>query len=290
MDFSNEQVKRLCELGADPEGLPGGFASKADANRSFQSMEKSFARACAEGVRGHLKAAGRPEISLLRERLSGALAAAGFTEVATPLSVSRNFLERMGIGPDHPLSSQIFWLDKNRAVRPMLAPNLYYLMVDLLRLAPLPVSIFEIGTCMRRETKGARHAEEFTMLNLAEFGLPLEARQARILELADVVLAASGLPEGRCALESEESGVYGETLDVVSPEGLELASTAMGPHPLDSAWGVGVPWVGLGFGLERLAMALSAAHGVPVGLSRAGASLSYLGGFRLNVPGREDRA
>ncbi|MDR1314013.1 MAG: pyrrolysine--tRNA(Pyl) ligase large subunit [Deltaproteobacteria bacterium] len=290
MDFSSEQVKRLAELGSDPDALPAGFAGKAEANRAYQSLEKAGARACAEGIRRHLKGGGRPELNLLKESLAGALVAAGFTEVATPLTVSRSFLEKMGIGPGHQLTDQIFWVGKNRAVRPMLAPNLYSLMVDLLRIAPKPVSVFEIGPCMRRETKGAKHAEEFTMLNLAEFGLPKESRRERVRELAMLVLDAAGLPKDRFRLESEESGVYGETLDVVSPEGLEVASTAMGPHPLDRAWGVDVPWVGLGFGAERLVMARAAARGERMGLSRAGSTLSYLGGWRLNVPGKEERA
>ncbi|MDR1036348.1 MAG: pyrrolysine--tRNA(Pyl) ligase large subunit [Deltaproteobacteria bacterium] len=288
MDFSREQIKRLTELGADPESLPGGFESKTQANRAFQSLERERARACADGVLRHLKEVRRPELTVLSEKLAGTLAEAGFTEVSTPLSVSRNFLERMGIGPDHPLMEQIFWIGKNRAIRPMLAPNLYYLMVDLLRIAPRPVSIFEIGTCMRRETRGASHSEEFTMLNLAEFGLPVESRQSRIRALAELVLDAASLG-GTCSYAFEDSGVYGETLDVVSAGGLELASSAMGPHALDAAWGVSVPWVGLGFGVERLVMARAAARGERMGLSRAARSLSYLGGWRLNVPGKEER-
>ncbi|MDR1079525.1 MAG: pyrrolysine--tRNA(Pyl) ligase large subunit [Deltaproteobacteria bacterium] len=289
MDFSSEQMKRLTELGSDPEDIPGGFSDKAEANRAFQSLEKAAARLCAEGVLRHMRDVRRPEVSVLSETLSKALADFGFTEVATPLTVSRRFLERMGIGQDHPLMEQIFWVGKNRAMRPMLAPNLYYVMVDLLRIAPRPVSIFEIGTCMRRETRGASHSEEFTMLNLAEFGLPLEGRQERIRRLAELVLDAASLGGGMCSFAAEESGVYGETLDIVSPDGLELASTAMGPHPMDGAWGVTVPWVGLGFGIERLVMARAAARGERFGLSRAARSLSYLGGWRLNVPGKEER-
>jgi phenylalanyl-tRNA synthetase alpha chain len=289
MDFSNEQAKRLAELGADPASLPGGFAGKREADRAFQALERERARACSAGVVRHLAGPGRPETARLRERLAAALAGAGFTEVSTPLTVPRRFLERMGIGPGHPLSSQIFWVDRNRAVRPMLAPNLYSLMTDLLRLAPRPVSIFEIGTCMRRETRGARHAEEFTMLNAVEMGLPAEARRGRVRELSTLVLEAAGLPAGRCELRPEGSGVYGETLDVLSPDGLELASTAEGPHPLDAAWGVDAPWVGLGFGLERMVVALARERGEHMGLSRAAASLSYLGGWRLNVPGGEAR-
>ena len=283
MNWTEEQEKRLHDLGADAETLAAIFSDGNERNRAFQSIEKKMAKETADGIRHHLAEVRRPPIAALREKLAAALRGAGFTEVETPLTVSRAHLGRMGINDEHPLNKQIFWLDKNKAMRPMLAPNLYYVLVDLLRLAPHPVSIFEIGTCMRKETQGARHATEFTMLNLVEMGLPLEARRARIEELARLVVASADLPVDECRLVTEESGVYGETLDVESPDGLELASTAMGPHPLDAPWGVDVPWVGLGFGLERLVMAQAALKGVTMNPARAGRSLSYLAGFRLNV-------
>ncbi len=283
MNWTEEQDKRLRDLGAEPQILASEFASPGERNQAFQKIEKELARQTAESIRRHLTETRRPPIAILRENLAAALVAEGFTEVETPLTVSRAHLKRMGIDDEHPLNKQIFWLDKNRAMRPMLAPNLYYILVDLLRLAPHPVSIFEIGPCMRKESQGAQHMAEFTMLNLVVMGLPLESRRQRIEELAKLVLAAAQLPVERCRLVTEESGVYGETLDVESPDGLELASTAMGPHPLDAAWGVDVPWVGLGFGLERLVMASEALRGRELNPLRAGRSLSYLAGFRLNV-------
>lgn len=283
MGWTEEQIKRLIDLGAGPDSLTADFENAAERNRAFQRIEKILAREAAGQIRRHLAEVRRPDQAVLREKLAAALVEAGFTEVETPLTVSRALLARMGLDDSHPLSKQIFWLDKNKAMRPMLAPNLYYLLVDLLRLAPHPVSIFEIGPCMRKETQGARHAEEFTMLNLVVMGLPLESRRERMEELARLVLAAADLPVDKCRLVAEDSAVYGETMDVESPEGLELASTAMGPHPLDAPWGIDVPWVGLGFGLERLVMARAALSGVTLNPARAGRSLSYLAGFRLNV-------
>jgi len=281
-----EQERRLRDLGANEETLSNDFPGQAERDQVFQTLEKELARAAAKGLRRHLAAGGRPELSTLRENLTVALTSAGFTEVETPIIVSRSLLERMGLTSDHSLNRQIFWLDRNKALRPMLAPNLYYLLVDLLRLAPHPVSIFEIGPCLRKETQGAKHTAEFTMLNLVEMGLPLATRRERIRELADLVLGAADLPVAECRLTTVDSGVYGETLDVESPDGLELASTAMGPHPLDANWGLtDMPWVGLGFGLERLVMARAALKGQSLNPLRAGRSLSYLAGFRLNVQG-----
>lgn len=283
VNWTDEQNKRLVDLGAAPEILAAEYENAAERNQAFQKIENQLARATADQIRHHLAEVRRPEAVVLRERLAAALVEDGFTEVETPLTVSRLHLERMGLTEDHSLNKQIFWLDKNKAMRPMLAPNLYYLLVDLLRLAPHPVRIFEIGPCMRKETQGARHAAEFTMLNLVEMGLPLDQRHQRIEHLAKLVVKAAGLPVDECRLVTEDSTVYGETMDVESPEGLELASTAMGPHPLDAPWGIDVPWIGLGFGIERLVMARAAGRGVTLNPVRAGRSLVYLNGFRLNV-------
>ena len=61
--------------------------------------------------------------------------------------------------------------------------------------------------------------------------------------------------------------------------GAEVCSAGLGPHPLDGNWGIVDPWVGLGFGLERLIMAR---EGYP-NIERAGRSLSYVDGVRLNL-------
>ena len=53
----------------------------------------------------------------------------------------------------------------------------------------------------------------------------------------------------------------------------------MGPHVLDGQWGLSGPWVGLGIGLERLAMVKEGGSNV----KSTGKSLSYMGGVRLNV-------
>ncbi len=284
MNWTDEQEKRLKDLGASLEILGQNMDDAVSRNKLFQQIEKKLAKESAEKIRAHCAAGPkRPEILILEEKLAQALVAEGFTQVSTPLTVSKKHLSQMGINEDHPLNKQIFWLDKNKAMRPMLAPNLYYVMVDLLRILPHPVSIFEIGPCMRKETQGAQHTTEFTMLNLTIFALPLEERKEKITQLAQIILKAADLPVERCPLVVVESGVYGETIDVESPDGLELASTAMGPHPLDGNWGVTVPWVGLGFGLERLVMARAALRGEELNPVRSGRSLSYLAGQRLNV-------
>ena len=77
----------------------------------------------------------------------------------------------------------------------------------------------------------------------------------------------------------EDSAVYGETSDFVDKNGMELASSALGPHPLDAAWGIMENWVGIGFGLERLTMAATGEST----MAKTGRSLSYLHGIRLRI-------
>ena len=123
-----------------------------------------------------------------------------------------------------------------------------------------------------------RHANEFTMLNLVEMRLPLEKRKARLQELADIVMTAAGIENYTSVTESSE--VYGNTFDIVcGPDNWEVASYAIGPHPLDSAWGITDVWVGLGFGLERLIMASQGSDS----LGKWRRSLPYLDGIRLRI-------
>ena len=75
------------------------------------------------------------------------------------------------------------------------------------------------------------------------------------------------------------SAVYGNTVDIFcSDNKLEIASGAIGPHPLDSAWRITDTWVGLGFGLERMVMMAEGSDSI----GKWGKNLAYLDGIRLN--------
>src|SRR5690606_12971808 len=80
----------------------------------------------------------------------------GSTRVETPIIIPYEKLEKMNIYEDHHLWQQIFKVDKTKALRPMLAPNLYDVMRELHRISKEPVKIFEIGSCFRRESQGAQ--------------------------------------------------------------------------------------------------------------------------------------
>jgi phenylalanyl-tRNA synthetase alpha chain len=183
----------------------------------------------------------------------------------------------MSIDREHPLFDKVFWISAKQCLRPMLAPNLYRLMYELGRLGKRPIRFFEIGPCFRKESDTAQHNNEFTMLNLVEMGLPEEDRHQRLMELGQLIVDSAGLKD--CVFEKEPSAVYGDTIDIVCGEDkIEIASGAIGPHPLDHAWKITDTWVGLGFGLERMVMMAEGSDSI----GKWGKSLAYLDGIRLN--------
>jgi pyrrolysyl-tRNA synthetase-like protein len=276
IEWTAVQKQRLQELGADEDQLIKNFRSAEERNSAFQDLEPELVQQGKQllvDFKDNIKV---PPLLKLESRLTDALASAGFVRVSTPIILAKGLLAKMTITEAHPLFKQVFWIDDRKCLRPMLAPNLYFILNDLLRLWPHPVRIFEIGPCFRKDTQGGKHQQEFTMLNLVEMGLPQEHCSGRLRELADLVFENAGIED--YSVETETSDVYGETIDLVK-DGLELGSGAMGPHPLDANWGITAPWVGIGFGLERLVMAKEGYSNI----QRAGRSLTYLSGIRLNI-------
>lgn len=276
--FSDTQRRRLRELGVCRHQRQQQFDDAALRDRSFQALETQRVANERRRLMDLRDGPRRPRLCRLEQRLAELLATEGFVQVTTPIIMSKSSLTKMGIGNDHPLISQIFWLNTQKCLRPMLAPHLYAVVRDLLRIWAEPVRIFEIGPCFRKESQGAQHANEFTMLNLAEFGVPVSQREQRIQELAAKVLDCAGVTD--FGYEIETSDVYGDTIDIVGRHGeMELASSAMGPHPLDRQWRITTTWIGIGFGLERLLMTLEQ----DANMGRMCRSLSYLDGIRLNI-------
>jgi pyrrolysyl-tRNA synthetase-like protein len=275
-EFTTTQRQRLRELGAAPADTERSFVTAEERNVAFKDLERDLAGQARAQLAALRDGARRPQSRTLEANLSQALRDAGLVEVVTPHLVSRDAVQRMGIALGDPLQEQIFWLSERLCLRPMLAPNLYTLLRRLARSWRRPFAIFEIGACFRRDTQGSHHLQEFTMLNLVELGTALDRRRERLEELAGLVMDAAGIAGWE--LQHEESGVYGDTLDVLVG-GVEVCSTAMGPHALDDAWGVTDPWVGLGFGLERLLVVRDGHENI----ERVARSLSYLDGVRLHL-------
>lgn len=271
--YTDAQKQRLREFGNG--AVDGGEFE------DLQSRDTAFAKALSrlaaenfKGVSAMIASPKRHGLTRLVSDISDALVAEGFIEVRTPIIITKKDLADMTITEDKPLFKQVFWIDDKRALRPMLAPNLYAVMRELRGFTDGPVKIFEAGPCFRRESHSGVHLEEFTMLNLVDMGPrgdPTEVLKGHI----DAVMRAAGLPDYNLA--REESDVYRETIDV-DIGGQEVCSAAVGPHHLDAVHGVNEPWSGAGFGLERLLM-LREGYGTA---RKGGASLSYLNGYRIN--------
>jgi pyrrolysyl-tRNA synthetase-like protein len=276
MRLTATQAQRLRELGADSHELDSTYADAAARNAAFKRTEDTLVRDSRERLQELRVSQRAPLLVELESNLRTALTGAGFVQMVTPLIIASDALVRMGIEHGHALREQVFWLDDGRCLRPMLAPNLYTLLRRLGRIWSRPFGIFEIGPCFRRDTQGSSHLNEFTMLNLVELGRPADECRTRLEELAKIVMQAAGVDDYQ--LVRTDSEVYGDMVDV-EVNGVEVCSADVGPHALDSNWGIVEPWVGLGFGLERL---LAVREGYP-NIERAGRSLMYVNGVRLNI-------
>lgn len=277
ISWTDIQSKRLKELNADPETMSTLFDTNEQRNHSYQTLEKKLVKLEKSRLNEFLTNQLQPKIYKLECRLTKILNQQGFSRVTTPTIISKTQLAKMSIDQQHPLFDKVFWINAKQCLRPMLAPNLYRVMYELARLGKKPIRFFEIGPCFRKESDSAQHNNEFTMLNLVEMRMPHENRHQRLMELGQLIADAAGLRD--YAFEKESSAVYGDTIDIVcGDDKLEIASGAMGPHPLDHAWRIIDTWVGLGFGLERMVMMAEGSDSI----GKWGKSLAYLDGIRLN--------
>lgn len=273
--WTTSQMQRLRELNAAESVLSRQFPASEERNREFFKFEGDLVRQGHQNLQNMRTKSRRPRLCELEDTLVKTLVKHDFVQVLTPILISKESITKMSIGPGHELFTQVFWVDEKKCLRPMLAPNLYFLLRELDNIWEKPVRIFEVGPCFRKDTQGRHHINEFTMLNLVELGLSEANRRERLEELAAIIMKASGITE--YSFVSHRSEVYGETIDVHS--NFEVASGAMGPHPLDANWGITDPWVGIGFGLERLLMVRENFQNI----QRAGRALVYLDGERLNI-------
>jgi phenylalanyl-tRNA synthetase alpha chain len=274
LTFTDAQKQRLKELMLEEEELILKFKSSEEREEVFKKISYRLTtknKERLELLRSYKK---RPDLRKIESKLVSLLTSIGFTEVVTPIILSRGLLERMNIHEGDHLWNQIFWIDRDHCLRPMLAPNLYFLLGHLGRLWPRPIRIFEIGPCFRKESKGARHLPEFTMLNLVELS-PEKDPEERLKELITKIMDAL---EMEYELSYEDAECYGKTLDVHS-RGIEIGSGVAGPHELDKNWGIYDPWAGIGFGIERIILAKEGFANI----KKIGRSLIYLDCVRLDI-------
>ncbi len=273
--FTPSQKQRLAELNAPPEVLTSCFKSTKERDEKFRLLFDSLVKKNINRIEEYLCKKRRPLLRIVEEKLKEIATKLGFSEVVTPTIIPKSFIYKMGINERSPLWKQIMWLDEKRALRPMLAPSLYVVMRALLKYTH-PVKIFEIGSCFRKDTRSKLHLEEFTMMNMVEVSpIDEEVSEDKLLTYIDKIMKEFGL---KYEITFEQSEVYGETLDV-KVKGYEVASAAIGPKPIDVNWDMNCKWIGIGFGVERLAMVI----GNYASVAKVGRSLNYLNGNKLNV-------
>ena len=130
VSWTETQMRRLQELDASASDLNQHFENAAAREQAFQEIEKKQVAECRQRLNTFREIHLRPGLCRLEARLADLLTKHGFVQVATPIMMSRGLLQKMSIDAGHPLNSQIYWLDKNKCLRPMLAPHLYYVLVD----------------------------------------------------------------------------------------------------------------------------------------------------------------
>lgn len=278
--YTVTQTERLNELNCPEEEQEREFETKEERNEHFRKLEKELTRYARNDIYDLLSSRHMTKYRITGNKMCQWLMDEGFTEVITPTIVSKDALKKMGIDTGSQFLEQVFWVDGKHCLRPMLAPNLYVEMRELLRITKQPVKIFEMGSCFRKESQGAQHLNEFTMLNLVELASVKDGEQLQELErLALNAMKALGLKEGEYEFVQEDSEVYGKVSFDILINGMEVASGSYGPHFLDANWGVFDTWVGIGFGIERLTMALDKGRTI----KRYGRTLSFIDGEPLNI-------
>ena len=278
--YTVTQSERLNELNCSIDEQDREFETKEERNEHFRKLEKELTRYARNDIFDLLESRHITKYRITGNKMADWLMEEGFTEVITPTIISRDSLKKMGIDSGSQFLDQVFWVDGKHCLRPMLAPNLYVEMRELLRITKKPVKIFEMGSCFRKESQGAQHLNEFTMLNLVELAAVKDGEQLAELErLALNAMEALGLKEGEYEFVQEDSEVYGKVSFDILINGMEVASGSYAPHFLDANWGVFDTWVGIGFGIERLTMALDKGRTI----KRYGRTLSFIDGEPLNI-------
>ncbi|MCP8318418.1 MAG: hypothetical protein L6N95_01135 [Candidatus Methylarchaceae archaeon HK01B] len=274
VEFTVTQKRRLRELNAPTELLIRVFEEVSERDAYFDKFVSELVSDNKTLVKQSINSRSRSSLKVIEKKVAEAVVPKGFTEVNTPILMPRSYIKRMGIDESNKLWKQIIWLEDDMCLRPMLAPNLYYIMRKIRRFLR-PVRIFEIGPCFRKEEEGTIHSTEFTMANIVELA-PERDPSVILQEMISTVMKSVGLKD----YEIRESAcvVYGRTHDILV-NGIEVASAVVGPIPMDLNWDITEPWAGVGFGLERLAM-------LTKGLNRikpVGRSVTYLDGIFLNI-------
>ncbi|OPY21133.1 MAG: Pyrrolysine--tRNA ligase [Methanomethylovorans sp. PtaU1.Bin093] len=266
--FTQSQKDRIVSLLG-----PDEMISFSKEKRSFQQLEAELINKRKDDLRKVYEDSRENLLGKLERQITEFFVERGFMEIKSPILIPFEYMERMGVGEDTKLSQQIFRVDESMCLRPMLAPGLYNYLYKFDNILPDPIRIFEIGPCYRKESDGKSHLEEFTMLNFCQMGSKC-TRETLILLIEDLLDSLNIEHE----IVADNCMVYGETIDVLHKD-MELSSAVVGPIPQDRDWGINKPWIGAGFGLERL---LKVTHNFKT-IKRAARCENYYNGISTNL-------
>lgn len=267
-EFTQSQKNRILSLLG-----PGEMISFKKEKRSFKEIESTLLTQRRQEMRLMYEDSREDLLGKLERTITEFFVDRGFLEIKSPILIPFEYMERMGVGEDKKLAEQIFRVDDNMCLRPMLAPGLYNYLRKFDNVLPDPIRLFEIGPCYRKESDGKSHLEEFTMLNFCQMGS--RCTRENLEYLIEDFLEFLGIDY---EIVSDSCMVYGDTIDVMHKD-LELSSAVVGPIPMDMDWGIDKPWMGAGFGLERL---LKVKHNFK-NIKRASRSESYYNGIGTNL-------
>ncbi|NLI61876.1 MAG: pyrrolysine--tRNA(Pyl) ligase [Methanosarcinaceae archaeon] len=238
----------------------------------FEVLEKELVERRKKDVCKIYETSREDMLAALERDISEFLRSEGFMEIKSSILIPEEYLLQMGIDPETDEDYKVFKTNGNMYLRPMLAPVLYNYLRRFDKILPDPVKIFEVGTCYRRESDSSNHLEEFTMVNFCQMGDGANAEN--LMEIIDSFLKHLGI---EYTTEGDSCLVYGNTVDIMHGD-MELSSAVVGPVPMDIDWGINKPWIGAGFGLERL---LKAKHGFK-NVKRGSRSELYYNGNYIN--------
>ena len=134
ISWTEIQQTRLKELAVDEVDLHLQFDGAPARDKAFQQLEKKLVKIQRQKLQQLRDVHRRPGLCRLETRLTDILIQNDFVQVTTPTILSKGLLSKMSIDDTHPLNSQIFWLNKDKCLRPMLAPHLYFVAGSLANL------------------------------------------------------------------------------------------------------------------------------------------------------------
>jgi pyrrolysyl-tRNA synthetase len=136
--FTQSQLDRLETL------VFSGDKTSLNTGLSFRDLESELLARRKEDLKRIYVEERENNLGKLEREITKFFVERGFLEIKSPILIPAEYVERMGIDNDTELSKQVFRVDKNLCLRPMLAPGLYNYLHKLEKVLPDPIKIFEM--------------------------------------------------------------------------------------------------------------------------------------------------